>query len=50
MKLRIHGSDGITTQFHGNAAHRSGGLPWGMRLQIAFLFPKPPSAMEEKLK
>lgn len=30
----------ITAQFYGNAAKPSGGSPWGMRLQIAFLFPK----------
>jgi hypothetical protein len=30
----------ITAQFYGNAVHPSGGSPWGMRLQIAFLFPK----------
>jgi len=30
----------ITTQFYGNAVHPAGASPWGMRLQIAFLFPK----------
>ena len=30
----------ISAQFYGNAVHPSGGSPWGMRLQIAFLFPK----------
>jgi hypothetical protein len=40
----------ISAQFYGNAAHPSGGSPWGMRLQIAFLFPKLPPAMKEKLK
>lgn len=30
----------ISAAFFGNAAHPSGGSPWGMRLQIAFLFPK----------
>lgn len=30
----------ITAQFYGNAAYPSGTSPWGMRLQIAFLFPK----------
>ena len=34
----------IAAQFYGNAAHPSGGSPWGMRLQIAFLFPKLPSS------
>ncbi len=30
----------ITAQFYGNAVHPAGASPWGMRLQIAFLFPK----------
>jgi len=30
----------VTTQFYGNAVHPVGASPWGMRLQIAFLFPK----------
>ncbi|HEY7306890.1 MAG TPA: neuromedin U [Bryobacteraceae bacterium] len=30
----------ISASFFGNAVHPSGGSPWGMRLQIAFLFPK----------
>jgi hypothetical protein len=30
----------ITAQFYGNAVHPEGASPWGMRLQIAFLFPK----------
>jgi len=30
-------------QFYGNAVHPPGASPWGMRLQIAFLFPKKPS-------
>ena len=30
----------LSTQFYGNAAHPVAGSPWGMRLQIAFLFPK----------
>jgi hypothetical protein len=30
----------ITGQFYGNAVHPSGASPWGMRLQIQFLFPK----------
>jgi hypothetical protein len=29
----------LTAQFYGNAAHLANGSPWGMRLQIAFLFP-----------
>lgn len=40
----------ITAQFYGNAAYPTGGSPWSMRLQIAFLFPKLPPAMKEKLK
>ena len=45
----------ITTQFYGNAVHPSGTSPWGMRLQIAFLFPKltkqqQKMMMEQKLK
>lgn len=30
----------LTAQFYGNAIHPEGASPWGMRLQIAFLFPK----------
>jgi hypothetical protein len=30
----------LTTQFYGNAVHPAGASPWGMRVQIAFLFPK----------
>jgi hypothetical protein len=45
----------ITAQFYGNAAYPAGGSPWGMRLQIAFLFPQLTKKeqmllMEEKLK
>jgi hypothetical protein len=40
----------ISAQFYGNAARPSGGSPWGMRLQIAFLFPKLPPELKEKLK
>lgn len=40
----------ITAQFYGNAARPVAGSPWGMRLQIAFLFPKLSPAMKEKLK
>ena len=39
----------VAAQFYGNAAHPSSGSPWGMRLQIAFLFPKLPPEMKEKL-
>jgi hypothetical protein len=30
----------ITAQFYGNAVNPAGVSTWGMRLQIAFLFPK----------
>jgi hypothetical protein len=45
----------ITAQFYGNAVYPSGTSPWGMRLQIAFLFPKLTEKqkmmmMEQKLK
>jgi len=32
----------IAVQFYGNSAHPVSGSPWGMRLSIAFLFPKMP--------
>lgn len=37
----------LTAQFYGNAAYPNHGSPWGMRLQLAFLFPKL-SPAEEK--
>ena len=42
-------------QFYGNAVHPPGASPWGMRLQIAFLFPKLTKSqqkmmLEQKLK
>ncbi len=45
----------ITGQFYGNAVHPEGASPWGMRLQIQFLFPQLSKAeekmmMEQKLK
>ena len=45
----------ITTQFYGNAVHPPGTSPWGMKLQISFLFPKLTKAqekgmMEQRLK
>jgi hypothetical protein len=45
----------LTLQFYGNAVHPPGTSPWGMRMQIAFLFPKLSKAqqkmmMEQKLK
>ncbi|HLJ85410.1 MAG TPA: neuromedin U [Candidatus Angelobacter sp.] len=33
----------ISAQFYGNAAHPASGSPWGMRLSMAFLFPKVPN-------
>ncbi len=30
----------LSTQFYGNVVHPAGASPWGMRLQISFLFPK----------
>jgi hypothetical protein len=33
--------------FFGNAVHPAGGSPWGMRLQISFLFPKGPGAAKK---
>jgi hypothetical protein len=32
----------LTAQFYGNAVYPAGGSPWGMRLQIQFLYPKKP--------
>jgi hypothetical protein len=45
----------LTMQFYGNAVHPPGASPWGMRLQIAFLFPKltkeqQKMLMQQKLK
>jgi hypothetical protein len=45
----------ISAQFYGNAVHPAGASPWGMRLQIAFLFPKltkdqQKMLLEQKLK
>jgi len=45
----------LTAQFYGNAVHPPGASPWGMRLQIAFLFPKltkeqQKMLLEQKLK
>jgi hypothetical protein len=30
----------LTAQFYGNATYPTHGSPWGMHLQIAFLFPR----------
>jgi len=45
----------MSAQFYGNAVHPSGASPWGMRIQIALLFPQLTAKekmlmMEEKLK
>jgi hypothetical protein len=32
----------ITVQFYGNAVHPPGASPWGMRMQLQFLYPKKP--------
>ncbi len=45
----------LTAQVYGNAVHPPGASPWGLRLQIAFLFPKltpqqQKMMMEQKLK
>jgi hypothetical protein len=45
----------VALQFYGNAVHPPESSPWGMRLQIAFLFPKltkqqEKMMMEQKLK
>jgi hypothetical protein len=39
----------LTAQFYGNAVHPPGASPWGMRLQIAFLFPKLSKEQEKTL-
>ena len=40
----------VLAQVYGNPVHPVSGSSWGMRLQIAFLFPKFPPGMKEKLK
>jgi hypothetical protein len=45
----------ITTQFYGNAIHPPGASPWGLRVQLALLFPKltkeqQKMLMQQKLK
>ena len=32
----------ITAQLYGNAVHPAEASPWGMRMQIQFLYPKKP--------
>jgi len=39
----------VTAQFYGNALYPAGTSPWGMRLQLAFLFPKLSKAQEKML-
>jgi hypothetical protein len=39
----------LTGQFYGNAVHPPGASPWGMRLQISFLFPKLSNAQKKAL-
>ncbi|HST11664.1 MAG TPA: hypothetical protein VLL05_14915 [Terriglobales bacterium] len=39
----------LTAQFYGNAVHPPGASPWGMRLQISFLFPKLSNAQKKAL-
>ena len=39
----------LSVQFYGNAAHPVSGSPWGMRLQLAFLFPKLSKEKEKEL-
>ena len=39
----------LTAQFYGNAVYPTHGSPWGMRLQIAFLFPKLNQAEEKAI-
>jgi hypothetical protein len=39
----------ITAQFYGNAVHPPGASPWGLRLQIALLFPKLSKEQEKML-
>jgi hypothetical protein len=36
-------------QFFGNAKYPAGTSPWGMRFQLAFLFPKFSKAQEEEM-
>ena len=39
----------LTAQFYGNAVYPAGTSPWGMRLQLAFLFPKLSKAQEKTM-
>jgi hypothetical protein len=37
----------VSAAFYGNVIHPADGSPWGMRLQIAFLFPKRPETSKK---
>jgi hypothetical protein len=37
----------VSAAFYGNVVHPVGGSPWGMRVQIAFLFPKHPETSKK---
>jgi hypothetical protein len=39
----------LTAQFYGNAAYPGGTSPWGLRVQIAFLYPKLSKEKEKML-
>jgi hypothetical protein len=39
----------VTAQFYGNAIHPPGAPPWGMKLQVSFLFPKLTKAQEKAM-
>ena len=39
----------LTMQFYGNAVYPPGASPWGVRVQVAFLFPKLTKAQEKML-
>jgi hypothetical protein len=39
----------LSAQFYGNTAHPTAGSPWGMRLQLAFLFPKLSKEQEKQM-
>jgi hypothetical protein len=39
----------LTAQFYGNVVNPPGASPWGLRLQIAFLFPKITKAQEKMM-
>jgi hypothetical protein len=39
----------VTAQFYGNAVHPPGTSSWGLRLQLAFLFPKLTKAQEKMI-